>query len=368
MLKEAQEKGHSGGDTKVRQLLARWMTHIEREGRSPTTMKGYKRLVKVRINPVLGDFPLKRLDTETLDRFYNALTDDKLAPASVHQIHAIIRAACHQAQKWGWIRENPAALATPPSVAQKPKKVPTPAEVQKMIATAEQEDTDMATLIALAATTGARRGELLGLRWGDVDFAAGTLTIERSVAVIDRHTLVVKDTKTHSSRVLALDEFTLEVFAGSEPSSTSAPPRSGSSHGHTPILTYDLVRPIGPDTASHYVRAVADKAGVDAHLHASDISQPPSSSGGPRRAHGCRTLGTPTPTQPSRSTPALSRAGPGCRRGVGCGATGSHVTAVCRLVGCNARPCPRAVPEALPALASPWRYGDRLRPRSSVLG
>ena len=80
-----------------------------------------------------------------------------------------------------------------------------------MIATAEPDDPDMAALIALAAVTGARRGELCGLVWTDVDFDQATLRIERSVAVVAGQR-ITKDTKTHAARVLALDPFGLEVI------------------------------------------------------------------------------------------------------------------------------------------------------------
>jgi integrase len=80
-----------------------------------------------------------------------------------------------------------------------------------MIAAAEEDGTDVAAPIAVAATTGARRGELLWLRWGDVDFDAGTLTVERSVAVIGHHNVALTPTKAHAAHRLALDEFSLEV-------------------------------------------------------------------------------------------------------------------------------------------------------------
>jgi integrase len=137
-----------------------------------------------------------------------------------------------------------------------------------MIARAEKDDTDMATLIALAATTGARRGELLGLRWGDVDFDVVALTIERSVASISRGNLVTKDTKTHQARPIALDDFSLEVLRRQRKGLGARATDLGTEvTDATPVLTYDLKRPIGPDTASHYGRAVADKAGVDCHFH-----------------------------------------------------------------------------------------------------
>ena len=104
-------------------------------------------------------------------------------PASVRQVHPL-SGSLRSAVRWGWLTVNPAVSTRPPPLRHQPEPVPTPAEVQKMIRGAEREDSDMAVLITLAAITGARRGELCGLRWGDVDWDAGTLAIERSVAVM----------------------------------------------------------------------------------------------------------------------------------------------------------------------------------------
>ena len=136
-----------------------------------------------------------------------------------------------------------------------------------MIGTADKDDPDMACLIALAAVTGARRGELLALRWGDLDLEAATLTIERSVAVVSGK-WITKDTKTHAGRALALDPFGLEVLRRHRARMEDRAAEDGVDlTDDLPVLTYDLVHPISPDTASHYVRAIATKAGVDTHLH-----------------------------------------------------------------------------------------------------
>ena len=81
-----------------------------------------------------------------------------------------------------------------------------------MIAAAEKTDPDIAAFVALAAVTGARRGELCGLQWGDIDWEGATLTVERSVAVMGKGDLLTKDTKTHAVRRMALDEFGVEVL------------------------------------------------------------------------------------------------------------------------------------------------------------
>ena len=109
----------------------------------------------------------------------------------------------------------------------------------------------MATFIALAAVTAARRGELCGLRCGDIDWTDLTLTIERSVATMGRGQLITKDTKTHAARRLALDTFgetTIKLHlrvreAGGADLGISIT-------AGTTIFTCDLERPIPPDTVT----------------------------------------------------------------------------------------------------------------------
>lgn len=260
----------TSGDTHtVRQLMIRWLAHSRREDRSPTTLREHQRSVEKNILPALGDIQLHRLDPTMLTCFYDDLRDRGLAASTVRRNHAIIKAACRFGVKRGWLTSNPADGAEVPTSRPRPKSVPTPENVQAMISAAEEDDPDMATLIALAAVTGARRGELCGLRWGDVDFEAGTVTIERSVAVMGRGKTVVKSTKTHQVRRLALDPFGLEVFNRQRSRIEDRARELGVEvTNQTPVLTYDLDRPISPDACSHYVRAVAHRVGVDCHLHA----------------------------------------------------------------------------------------------------
>ncbi len=119
--------------------------------------------------------------------------------------HAVIRRALNQAMRWGWIAANPASLARPPRVRTQTLNPPEPAGVLRLIAEAERADPDLACFLLLAATTGARRGELCALRWSDLDKKTGALTISRSIVETQGSTLIEKDTKTHSSRRIALD-------------------------------------------------------------------------------------------------------------------------------------------------------------------
>ncbi len=196
-------------DTTVGDLIRDWLALASRE-LSPTTVRGYEWIVKTYVTPTLGKVPLARLRVAQLDRFYSQLRDKggqdgkPLSAATVRQVHAIIRRALQQGMRWGWITTNPAALASPPKVRSSQLSPPDPAEVIRLIEAAVEKDADFGCFLHVAATTGARRGELCGLRWQDVDLAGAAMTISRNV-VEGAGMVVEKDTKTHASRRIALD-------------------------------------------------------------------------------------------------------------------------------------------------------------------
>ena len=208
---EVSRGGHAARDTTVDELIRRWLDLV-RDDLSPSTVRGYQRIIRSYIAPAIGRVPLAKLRTDQLDRFYSQLRDhggqegEPLAPATVRQTHAIVRRALNQALRWGWIATNPASLARPPSVRTRPINPPEPDAVLRLVAEAERTDPDFACFLLLAATTGARRGELCALRWADLDLGSGTLTISRSIVETPGADLLEKDTKTHVSRRIALDE------------------------------------------------------------------------------------------------------------------------------------------------------------------
>lgn len=194
----------------VGQLLDRWLESAGSSQR-PRTLYENKRKIEGRIRPVLGSVSLDKLGAETLDAAYRAWLAEGLSPATIRMYHAILSAACRQAVKWGWIATAPTARATPPKVARKDLVVPTPDQLSMLVRAATETDPVLATAIALAALTGARRGELVALRWSDVDLSGGRVRIARSttVAAGEHHT---GPTKTHASREIALDNLGITVL------------------------------------------------------------------------------------------------------------------------------------------------------------
>jgi len=209
--------GHAAQDTTVGDLIRQWLD-LARSELSPTTARGYDWIVKTYITPTLDKVPLAKLKTAQLDRLYAHLRErggqdgKPLSAATVRQVHAIVRRALQQGVRWGWITVNPATLASPPRVRTLELAPPDPAQVVKLIQTAAANDPDFGCYLHLAVTTGARRGELCGLRWKDVDIEAGALTISRAIVEAAHSVLVEKDTKTHASRRIALDADTVDAL------------------------------------------------------------------------------------------------------------------------------------------------------------
>ena len=188
-----------------------------------------------------------------------------LEPASIAQIHSILRRAFNFAVKWRWMKENPARLATVPRNNAEMSDPPTPAEAIRLLEAAEASSPDLAVFVWLVMVTGARRGELCALRWTDIDVAEQDLLIERAYAV-RQGTKVIKSTKTHQKRRLAVDTGTIETLAEHLERCRKRTEQAG---GVLEEDGYVFSRdgfgelPWIPDTVGHRFRDVAEAAGVD---------------------------------------------------------------------------------------------------------
>ena len=210
----AEVGGHAAAPTSatVGDLLEQWLS-FARDDLSPKTVLETRGFMDRNLLPALGDIPLSRLGPHDIDRLYRTLRKQGaqggagLAPATVRRIHGILRRALEQGVRWNWIPSNPAAVASPPRVDAPELSPPAPSAVAALFALALERDPDLATFVMLAAATGARRSELVALRWSSIDPDTGTVTVRRGI-VLGPDGLVEKDTKTHGVRRVAIDPTT----------------------------------------------------------------------------------------------------------------------------------------------------------------
>jgi integrase len=271
MISEVAKGNIATGTETVGDLLDQWLEHSESLGRSPTTLKKYRQITDAVVRPALGHVRLSKLTARDLDRLYAKLTQKGNKSTTVRRVHALIGAALHQAERWGYVDRNVARRASPPPVHAAQIEAPPPEDVQAMLVAAEKIEPALAVFLFLAALTGARRGELCALRWSDIDFGAGTITIARSVYETDGGGWAEKGTKTHQARTIGIDDIGLEVLrrhrAAVDGLATQLElelPTDGFVFSRSPVGS----EPIRPDVMTKFTTRVAKTAGVETHLHA----------------------------------------------------------------------------------------------------
>lgn len=209
LLNQVDERRNPRTNATVSQLLDRWLDVIE-VGRK--TRNGYLWQIERRIRPTIGRPPVARLDAEMIDSFYAGLRR--------------CRDHC--------------------------------------------EDPDWGTLVWLAMVTGARPGELSGVRWHHVDLAAGVVTFDRCIWP-DRRSELGKATKTHQARRVTLDRETVQILREHRLRFDERAAALGTTvrpDGYVFSLAPDGSTPVRPDTITQRYSRLAKRLGIETNIHA----------------------------------------------------------------------------------------------------
>lgn len=212
-----QHEGRTTAPSKITMtgLLDQWLAHIEARGRSATTLYNYRNRVRADIAPNIGHIEVRKLTVTDLDNLYTTMSARKKggSPASIRQVHAIIRAALNYAEKRDMVTRNVARHADLAPVRKPELTPPTPTEVQRLLEVAYRLDRDTGMAFRVGATTGARRASVVALRSSDLSFADNTILVERSVVALPGQPLATKSLKAGRGRPIAVDADTMAMLA-----------------------------------------------------------------------------------------------------------------------------------------------------------
>ncbi len=205
-------------DMTVAQYLEYWLQHYAQPSVAVKTLEGYTEYVRLHLIPSLGRHKLARLQPAHIQAYYSdALSHGRrkgeggLSARTVLHHHRVLRQALEQAVRWQFLGRNPANSVVPPRPRAIEQRVLDVNAIAALLSAARP--TRLFVPIIMAVTTGMRRGEILGLRWQDVDLAHGTLSV-RQTLVQTRTALIVKEPKSRQSRrVVVLPSILVEALA-----------------------------------------------------------------------------------------------------------------------------------------------------------
>src|SRR5581483_1375970 len=199
-------------------LLDLWLPAQKQRLRA-STFDDYLRRVTTYIVPHIGGVRLQELDAARLDRFYAHLLTQggaggrSLSPKTVRNVHVIVRKSLQDAVRKRLITRNPALDADAPRVpgpGEREMETWTPEELRVFLKAVR--DHFLAPAFVLAASTGMRRGEVLGLRWSDVDLEARTVAVRQTVINVAYEVVYSEPKTARGRRTISLDDPTVAVL------------------------------------------------------------------------------------------------------------------------------------------------------------
>jgi integrase len=196
-------------DLTLSEHLAHYLVRCESKGLSPATIEGYQFPINKHILPALGRVELAKLKPAHIQQFYDALHGKGLSAKTIRNIHGVLHAALNQAVRMELITRSPADRVDVPKKVRPTIHVAEEGDRARLVAAIIKSKYRVPILIALG--TGLRRGEILALKWSDLDEELSALHVQRAV-VQTKGKITIKGTKPGRAAILGIPPTLLRVL------------------------------------------------------------------------------------------------------------------------------------------------------------
>jgi integrase len=191
-------------------FLLEYMEVTVKHAVRPSTYYSQMSLVNQHIIPGLGNWKLKELTNLHIQKFYSSKVEEGLSSSYVKNMHNIVSKSLKAAYEWGMIQKNIASLI----------KAPRPLKCDMQTWTLEQSNqflegakvSKLFIVFAIAIYTGMRKGEILGLRWSDVDLEDAKLTVRQTLTYTDGQFIYNEPKTKESTRVISISDYLVQAF------------------------------------------------------------------------------------------------------------------------------------------------------------
>ena len=196
------------------EYLERWLRDYAEPNVAPSTLKRYRGICRV-VAESLGELRLQALRPAHIQAMYSHLRERPLAPRTILHHHRVLKEALRHAVGWQLIERNPADAVSAPRAQRKEMQSLDTDGVERLLDACEGGD--QRRLICTAVFTGLRLGELLGLRWDDLDLEARTATVRRTAQYLGPDGVKLRAPKTaRSRRTISLSPSTVALLRGTQ--------------------------------------------------------------------------------------------------------------------------------------------------------
>lgn len=259
----------------LEEWLDYYMLEYKKRYVKPTTYINYTVKVKNHIKPAIGHYKLKALRQDIIQKFVNNLTDKGLAPSTVEDIYKLLRNALETAVDDGLIVRNIANKVKLPKIPKPQINVLT--QEQQNAFVEEAKNTYMGCVYILDLCTGMRLGELLGLKWEDIDLMEKQIHIVRTLRKVkdpdnseEKWHLEFGTPKTAASqRSIPLNETAVKVLHDVRKQQLQNKLKAGSAYtDNNLVFSTQLGKPLDPTNMRRTFYTICDKIGVSGlHPH-----------------------------------------------------------------------------------------------------
>ncbi len=249
------------GSLTLAEHLNNWLTGYVKTNCSQRTLDGYQNIVKRHLIPALGQVQLKHLHPQAIQSYYGKAIE-KVSARTVHKHHRLLSQALKYAVRQGYLGRNPCELVDSPSWKGRAMRTLTPAEVEALFDVAK--DSYYYPVYYTAVSSGLRQGELLGLRWRDIDLDFLSISVSR-VLYKRRGICQFKEPKTARSRRRVAMTPKLALFLREYRTEREALYRELGKELTLDYLVfaYPDGRPLDPSVLSHEFARIAKQAGLE---------------------------------------------------------------------------------------------------------
>lgn len=198
-----------GGKQTVEQYLTSWLAATKATIR-PTTFARYEQFVRVHIVPTIGKSALSKLSPQQLQALYALKLEEGLSSTTVHHLHAVLHRALDKALRLGLVQRNVADMVDVPRMRHHEMTTLSEEQARTLLSAASGERLE--ALYVLAIATGMRQGELLALKWRDVDLDESRLQVRATLHYTNEGYVIAEPKTEFSRRRIALSKVAVEAL------------------------------------------------------------------------------------------------------------------------------------------------------------